>query len=176
MSNIHHNMAPALDYSLEAKKLWERLGINPEDINKDKRGFNPLDIIYKSPEGGCVYVGGERAAKDLELLTEKNINAVVNCTDDIRNYHVGRLSYYTFNVAWWRKYVGDSEVGTMMISLVTRCLPPGRACQVPVPLCGLHRGGAGGGPQCAGALPGRGSQSRNNGNYVLDAFCRIGKS
>jgi hypothetical protein len=32
-------------------------GINPEDINKDKRGFNPLDIIYKSPEGGCVYVG-----------------------------------------------------------------------------------------------------------------------
>ena len=73
MSNIHHNMAPALDYSLEAKKLWERLGgltlleklkcskipsgINPDDINKDKRGFNPLDIIYKSPEGGCVYVG-----------------------------------------------------------------------------------------------------------------------
>ena len=29
-------------------------------------------------------LGGERAAKDLELLTEKNINAVVNCTDDIR--------------------------------------------------------------------------------------------
>ena len=82
MSNIHHNMSPAIDYSLEAKKLWEKLGnstyilinlnmycsevsfkhlifsgINPEDINKDKRGFNPLDIIYKSPEGGCVYVG-----------------------------------------------------------------------------------------------------------------------
>ena len=77
MSNIHHDMTPALDYSLEAKKLWSRLGkvkvssvtinissychlhagINPEDINKDKRGFNPLDIIYKSPEGGCVYVG-----------------------------------------------------------------------------------------------------------------------
>ena len=26
MSNIHHNMTPALDYSLEAKKLWEKLG------------------------------------------------------------------------------------------------------------------------------------------------------
>ena len=69
-------MAPALDYILEAKKLWERLGntevkcclnqylvkilhsgINPEDINKDKRGFNPLDIIYKSPKGGCIFVG-----------------------------------------------------------------------------------------------------------------------
>ena len=30
------------------------------------------------------YSGGERAARDLELLTEKNIKAVVNCTDDLR--------------------------------------------------------------------------------------------
>ena len=65
--------------------------------------------------------------------------------------------------------MGDSEVGTMMISHVTRCLPPGRACQVPVALCGLHRGGAGGGPQCAGALPGRGAQvgTQNNQLYLL---------
>ena len=81
MSNIHHDMSPALDYSLEAKKLWSRLGkaslvtvnissychlhpgINPEDVNKDKRGFNPLDIIYKSPEGGCVYVGEQAMSK-----------------------------------------------------------------------------------------------------------------
>ena len=33
------------------------LGIDPNDVNKDKRGFNPLDIIYKSPQGGCIYVG-----------------------------------------------------------------------------------------------------------------------
>lgn len=30
------------------------------------------------------YSGGERAARDLELLSEKNIRAVVNCTDDLR--------------------------------------------------------------------------------------------
>ena len=76
MFRINEDMSPALDYSLEAKKLWEKLGkteekclhkqcwvkiilsgINPEDINKDKRGFNPLDIIYKSPRGGCIFVG-----------------------------------------------------------------------------------------------------------------------
>ena len=80
------------------------------------------------------FTGGERAARDLELLNDKNIKAVVNCTDDLRwvffwnytfwifllhwiylvtlfrNYHTGKMSYYTFNVAWWRKYVGDSEV------------------------------------------------------------------
>ena len=31
-----------------------------------------------------LWSGGERAARDLELLTEKNIKAVVNCTDDLR--------------------------------------------------------------------------------------------
>ena len=78
--------------------------------------------------------GGERAARDLELLTEKNIKAVINCTDDLRwknqftkkdnnvktfsfrNYHDDRLSYYNFNVAWWRKYVGDSEVWTWQVT------------------------------------------------------------
>merc|ERR1712156_968804 len=98
-----HDMAPALDYSQEARNLWERLGINPEEVNQDKKGFNrvynPLDIIYKSKSGGCIYVGGERAARDLEILKEK----------DIKAYHTGLLSYYNFNIAWWRKYVGKSE-------------------------------------------------------------------
>ena len=37
------------------------IGINPEEVNQDKKGFNrvynPLDIIYKSKSGGCIYVG-----------------------------------------------------------------------------------------------------------------------
>ena len=33
-----------------------------------------------------------------------------------RNYHDDRLSYYNFNVAWWRKYVGDSEVWTWQVT------------------------------------------------------------
>ena len=34
----------------------------------------------------------------------------------------------------------------------------GGAGQVPLPVCFLHRGGAGCGPQCVGPLPGRGPQ------------------
>merc|ERR1712025_1195321 len=74
---------PSMDYSKEAKKLWARLGIDPNQVNEGK-GYNLVDPIFKSPEGGCIYVGGERAARDLDLLREKKITTVVNCTDDIR--------------------------------------------------------------------------------------------
>ena len=58
--------------------------------------------------------GGERAARDLEVLSDKNIKAVVNCTDDLRNYHAGsgNIEYFTFNIAWWRKDVRESKVST----------------------------------------------------------------
>ena len=32
-------------------------------------------------------LGGERAARDFQLLTDKNIRAVVNCTDDLRFFN-----------------------------------------------------------------------------------------
>ena len=63
-------------------------------------------------------VGGERAARDLEILREKNINAVVNCTDDIKNYHEGVLRYYKFNIAWWRKFAGNSLVIIIRVCFV----------------------------------------------------------
>jgi len=98
-----------MDYSQEARKLWEKLGINPDQINEG-RGYNLVDVVFRSPEGGCVYVGGERAARDLEMLREKKITSVVNCTDDLRNYHEKYLTYYTFNIAWWRRNVmGDTQ-------------------------------------------------------------------
>ena len=92
-------------------------------------------------------------------------------TFSFRNYHEGRLSYYNFNVAWWRKYVGDSEVWTFQVAVnflfsdgqthevfIVTSYFSGWAGQVPLPVCFLHRGGAGCGPQCPGPLPGRGPQ------------------
>ena len=69
----------------------------------------------------------------------------------------------------------------------------GWAGQVPLPVCFLHRGGAGCGPQCPGPLPGRGpqvltlaqssilahliySQGRDNWDHMLDAFRGLRKS
>ena len=62
-------------------------GIDPNQVNEGK-GYNLVDPIFKSHEGGCIYVGGERAARDLDLLREKKINTVVNCTNDIRLEHL----------------------------------------------------------------------------------------
>jgi len=137
-------MAPAMDYSKEAAKLWEKLGINPDQINEG-RGFNPVDVIYRSPEGGCIYVGGERVARDLELLREKKITAVVNCTDDIRNYHEKVLSYYKFNIAWWKRHGGDNQQELQkfilpVLQFIEREVKAGRNVLVHC-LAGAHRAG-----------------------------------
>ena len=87
-------------------------------------------------------LGGERAARDLELLRSKDISAVVNCTDDLQNYHTGSLAYLTFNVAWWRREVGDSEAElprflSPLISFLEAELAAGRSVLVHC-LAGAH--------------------------------------
>eukprot|EP00092_Neocalanus_flemingeri_P015730 GFUD01017028.1.p1 GENE.GFUD01017028.1~~GFUD01017028.1.p1 ORF type:complete len:199 (-),score=64.55 GFUD01017028.1:739-1335(-) len=138
------DLAPAMDYSKEAKKLWEKLGIDPNQINEGK-GFNPVDVMYRSPAGGCVYVGGERVARDLDMLRDKKITAVVNCTDDIRNYHEKVLSYYTFNIAWWKRHGGDSQQELQdfilpVLEFIEREVNAGRNVLVHC-LAGAHRAG-----------------------------------
>jgi len=147
MSRILSNMAPALDYSSEAKKLWQKLGIDPEEINAGK-GYNPVDVVYRSPQGGCIYVGGERVARDLELLREKNISAVVNCTDDLRNYHEKVHSpplYYKFDIAWWKRYGGNTQEELQefllpVLQFIGRELEAGHNVLVHC-LAGAHRAG-----------------------------------
>lgn len=101
--------APALNYSQEARRLWDRLGIQPEEIGGKE--FSAVDVIYRSQQGGCLYVGGERVARDLQLLRKMEISTVVNCTTDIRNYHEAEeLQYYTFNIAWWKRTVMKTDI------------------------------------------------------------------
>ena len=115
----------------------------------------------------------------MELLRSKDISAVVNCTDDLQNYHTGSLAYLTFNVAWWRREVGDSEAElprflSPLITFLEAELAAGRSVLVHC-LAGAHRSEL----RIINFSINTSLiifQSRNNGNYVLDAFCRIGKS
>ena len=99
-----------LDYNREARELWSRLGIDP-DFKGHAEKYQPLDLIYSSPQrgigggGGSIYVGDSRAAENLDLLKEKGVKAVVNCTQDIPNYHYHTLKYYKFDVSWWKTQV-----------------------------------------------------------------------
>ena len=102
-----------------------------------------MDIAYEMSFFSIFCSGGERAARDLELLRSKDISAVVNCTDDLQNYHTGSLAYLTFNVAWWRREVGDSEAElprflSPLISFLEAELAAGRSVLVHC-LAGAHR-------------------------------------
>lgn len=56
-----------LDFDMEAHALWEKLNLDP---TSRKAGlWNPLDSIWKHPEGGgVIYVGNQTAAENLTLL------------------------------------------------------------------------------------------------------------
>ena len=95
----------AMDYNKEARDLWSRLGIDP-DFKGHAEKYQPLDLIYASPQGGgSIYVGDSRAAENITLLKEKGVTAVVNCTLDIPNYHHHTLKYFNFEVSWWKRKV-----------------------------------------------------------------------
>lgn len=97
-----------MDYNEEARKLWARLGIDPKSLGKGRNGtkYTNIDLVYRSPEGGAIYVGDSQAAQDLSLLNQLGIEAVVNCTTDIPNYHKHKLNYFNFDVTWWKRQIG----------------------------------------------------------------------
>lgn len=59
--------APNLDFDDEARALWEKLNLDP---SSRKAGmWNPLDSIWRHPEGGgTIYVGNQTAAENISLL------------------------------------------------------------------------------------------------------------
>lgn len=99
-----------LDYNEEARKIWSKLGIDPKTLRKAGNGrdskYSNIDLIYRSPQGGAIYVGDSQAAQDLNLLKQLGIGSVVNCTMDIPNYHKPQLQYFNFDVTWWKRQVG----------------------------------------------------------------------
>ena len=90
-----------LDFDEEARKLWERLNLDPESRTGGQ--WNPTDPIFRHPTGGgTIYVGNQTAAENLPFLQSLGITRVVNCTTGasrIPNFHEGRgLLYYTFRL------------------------------------------------------------------------------
>lgn len=89
-----------LDFDEEARKLWERLNLDP--ASRTGGQWNPTDPIFRHPTGGgTIYVGNQTAAENLPFLQSLGITRVVNCTTGasrIPNFHEGRLLYYTFRL------------------------------------------------------------------------------
>jgi hypothetical protein len=112
--------AEKLDFDEEARKLWQQLNLDIDTMKAAKkaptnhmgiRGYVPqnrLDAIWRHPKhgGGTIYCGDEQACKDLALLQQHGIDHVVNCTDNIRNYHErANVKYLRFEVAFWSRHI-----------------------------------------------------------------------
>ena len=95
------------DYDKAAAELFKDLGIDVTDPGEDDL-VNP---VYQHPAGGWLYVGDQRAAKNITLLNNLNIVAVVNCTHNTNNYFPDKLSYCKFPVGKWKTECKGGEVG-----------------------------------------------------------------
>lgn len=149
------------DFDEEARKLFKSLGLDPSG-NSGGFGYNPLDPIYKDPTtGGAVYVGNQTAASNRTLLDSHKITHVVNCTDNMVNYHESGtsgamaghgdgpdrppLTYYRFNISYWQRYVDGSDESVLafvrpVFEFVDSAVAAGGAVLVHC-LAGAHRAG-----------------------------------
>ena len=93
-----------MDYNEEARRLLARLGESEASrwaaplpaIQTDcaVNRFNNLDPVFRSQQGGFIFVGGDLAARDLAGLQARGVTAVVNCTTNIECFHPGRLDFF----------------------------------------------------------------------------------
>ena len=148
------------DYVLEAKRLFVGMGLalipgrNSRSTDPDALAYTPgrdedvdlyasnayrnLNMLYQYPvTKGCIFVGNERAASNLDTINKYKITSVVNCTRPARsgclpNYHynTNRVRYYEFPIALWDEYVVYDSNGDkckdirMKFDMLTKFLLP----------------------------------------------------
>lgn len=93
---------------LKAKKLWARLNLDPSVISSGP--YNAMDALWQHPESRAVfYVGNQTAASNLALLRQNGVTHVVNCTDNMPNYHENTsgslIKYYRFDISRFHRLV-----------------------------------------------------------------------
>lgn len=149
-----------MDFDEEARKLWANLALTPakpynsldpiftpgQPLARQQQTSAAADSAAASPPP-TVYVGNERAAKDATLLSSLRITHVVNCTDNIPNYHErgGAVRYMRFPVTFWQLHCADGDAATLgfadrLFEFVDAALAAGGSVLVHC-LAGAHRAG-----------------------------------
>jgi hypothetical protein len=107
----------AVDFDEAGRRLMGEV-----DAHHD-RSYNDLDAIWRDPTtGGIIIVGNETAARaSPSAFAKLGITHVVNCTDDMPNFHEGadepeRPRYYRFNVVAHARY--STQVASLLQFLV----------------------------------------------------------
>ena len=138
------------DYDDEARKLWSSLGLDALGQGVPARhSYNALDAIYRDAStGGVVYVGNQTAASSRKVQQDHNITHVVNCTDNMPNYHeaaAGGPIYLRFNISYWFNAVDGTPASVLaftaqVFDFVEAAVASGGAVLIHC-LAGAHRAG-----------------------------------
>ncbi|CAE6946235.1 DUSP9, partial [Symbiodinium sp. KB8] len=136
-----------MDFDEEARKLWTRLNLDPSIISNGP--YNAMDALWQHPETRAVfYVGNQTAASNLSLLQKNGVTHVVNCTDNMPNYHENTpgspITYFRFDISGFHRLVKtDADAARFvqpMLDWVGAALASGRNVMVHC-LAGAHRAG-----------------------------------
>jgi hypothetical protein len=138
---------PASRASMELRQLWKLLNLDPSSVTGDP--YSSLDPLWRNPKsGGTFFVGNQMAASNLAMLREHGITHVVNCTDNMPNYHEdvakANITYFRFDITSHYRRVQTEEQAVMfvqpMLNFVERALAKGANVMVHC-LAGAHRAG-----------------------------------
>jgi protein tyrosine/serine phosphatase len=117
-----------------------------------------MDAIYRDPiTNATVYVGNQSAASELEHIQSHNISSVVNCTDNMPNFHetskTAKVDYLRFPISFWSSSISSSSYLTEeqqiakflspLLNFVDKSLAAGRSVLIHC-LAGAHRAGTAG--------------------------------
>ena len=134
------------DFNEEAQRLFSAFGL---DGSRDIRSYHDKDKIWVDKKThGAIYVGNETAAKGpLHEFERLKITHIVNCTDDMPNFHEGAgagLQYMRFNVARHHHFATSpallAEFVSDLFTFIEDALHRGSSVLVHC-LAGAHRAG-----------------------------------
>lgn len=106
------------------------------------------DVLYADEStGGRVWVGNQTAAEaPVSRLAARGIECVVNCTDDLPNFHEGGAArYLRFDIAMWHRHTDGTDGSVQrfvapFFAFVDAALARGASVLVHC-LAGAHRAG-----------------------------------
>jgi protein-tyrosine phosphatase len=137
-------------YDDAAHQLFKELGLDRLSGAGELRAgclYNALDPILKIGDA-AVYVGNEQAARSRRMLDAANITHVVNCTDNIVNFHEDSprpLQYLRFPISFWPQHVDSSHASVLtfaqqLFDFIDAALASGGSVLIHC-LAGAHRAG-----------------------------------
>eukprot|EP00962_Isochrysis_galbana_P007826 scaffold2123_cov111-Isochrysis_galbana.AAC.7 len=140
-------------YDEAAHQLFTELGLDRISGAQGAGGlragciYNLLDPILKVGDG-AIFVGNEQAARSRNMLDSAQITHVVNCTDNIPNFHEGSprsLQYMRFPISFWPQHVDASHASVLafaqqLFDFIDAALASGGSVLIHC-LAGAHRAG-----------------------------------